>query len=513
MKRVSKSYQLANQLSDGFLPLIAVAILLPVLVLSGFGIVALINNGQWLLFFGLIAISCLLVFVPYWIIRRKKVVSRAVNDDLAPLDVAGNPQWGEFENQVWDEMSHLIQQQLTEAPEWEALQAHSYVLVAEVADRFNQGRSSQRLSFTAPEFLLMVEEVSRRYRHFLQEHVPFAEKITLKSLKQGYELKDKVGYAKSAYDIYRLFRIATPTGWLAEARGLVLGKLFDDVSLEVQNKLKTTLLQEVASVAIDLYSGHFKLDDASVPHSKMFDKDQKSEAIAVEPLRIAVVGQISAGKSSVVNGLLGEMSAEISALPSTDKATTYKCEVEGTDVINLIDLPGIDGSESVNKMLLKQITQSDVVLWVLKSNQSSRQADITLKQMVDDFYAQAKHQNRKAPKIIMLVNQVDKLKPVEEWLPPYDLSDIQTAKGKIILDAVEYNKSLMKTERVIPLSVSQDRLNYNLDVLQENIQEMYQDGINTQLNRRRVEGDSIDYSEQAKRLYRLGKLVFDAAVS
>ncbi|WP_434144995.1 GTPase family protein [Photobacterium leiognathi] len=235
--------------------------------------------------------------------------------------------------------------------------------------------------------------------------------------------------------------------------------------------------------------------------------------MAVEPLRIAVIGQISAGKSSVVNGLLGEMSAEISALPSTDKATTYKCEVEGTDVINLIDLPGIDGSESVNKMLLKQITQSDVVLWVLKANQSSRQADITLKQMVDDFYVQAKHQNRKAPKIIMLVNQVDKLKPVEEWLPPYDLSDIQTAKGKIILDAVEYNKSLMKTERVIPLSVSQDRLNYNLDVLQENIQEMYQDGINTQLNRRRVEGDSIDYAEQAKRLYRLGKLVFDAAVS
>ncbi len=75
----------------------------------------------------------------------------------------------------------------------------------------------------------------------------------------------------------------------------------------------------------------------------------------------------------------------------------------------------------------------------------------------------------------------------------------------------------MKTERVIPLSVSQDRFNYNLDVLQENIQEMYQDGINTQLNRRRVEGDNAGRFQridlQDKRLYRLGKLVFDAAVS
>ncbi len=39
---------------------------------------------------------------------------------------------------------------------------------------------------------------------------------------------------------------------LSEARGLVVGKLFDDVSAEVQSKLKATLLQEVASVAIDL---------------------------------------------------------------------------------------------------------------------------------------------------------------------------------------------------------------------------------------------------------------------
>ncbi|PSV37250.1 GTPase [Photobacterium sp. GB-27] len=512
MKRVNKSYQLISQLSDGFIPLVAVAILLPVVVLSGFGIVALINNGQWILFFALIAISCLIVFVPYWFIRRKRVVSDAVSDDLAPLHVEGNPQWGAHENQVWQEVTLIIQQQLSDAPEWESLQAHAYVLVAEVADRFNKGKSAQRLSFTAPEFLLMVEEVSRRYRYFLQEHVPFAEKITLKSLQQGYQLKDKVGYAKSAYDVYRLFRIATPTGWLAEARGLVLGKLFDDVSLEVQTKLKMTLLQEVASVAIDLYSGHFKLDDASVPHSKMHDKDQQAEAVPIEPLRVAVIGQISAGKSSVVNGLLGEMSAEISALPSTDKATTYRCEVEGTDVINLIDLPGIDGTESINQMLLKQVTQSDVVLWVLKANQSSRQADIMLKQMIEEFYTQPKNQHRKAPKIIVLVNQVDKLKPVDEWLPPYDLNDIQTKKGEIILDAVSYNQNLMKSDTIIPLSVSSERLTYNLDVLQETIQEVYQEGINTQLNRRRIDGDRIDYTEQAQRLYRLGKLVFDAAV-
>ena len=94
----------------------------------------------------------------------------------------------------------------------------------------------------------------------------------------------------------------------------------------------------------------------------------------------------------------------------------------------------------------------------------------------------------------------------------YYWNDIQTNKGKIILDAVNYNQNLMKSDIIIPLSISSEKLTYNLDVLQEKIQEVYQEGINTQLNRRRIDGDRIDYTEQAQRLYRLGKLVFDAAV-
>jgi hypothetical protein len=273
MKRVNKSYQLINQLSEGFLPLLMLAVCLPIMVLAGFGVVDLIQQGQWLLFFAIIAGGCLLAFLPYWWLRRKRVVADAVMDDIAPLHVAANPQWSEHDQQVWQQMALVIDQQLAEDAAWESLQAHAYVLVADVAAQYHQQSSSQKLAFTAPEFLMMVEEVSRRYRHFLQQHVPFSEKITLTSLKQGYAIKDKMGYAKSAYDVYRLFRIATPTGWLAEVRGLVVGKLFDDVSAEVQSKLKATLLQEVASVAIDLYSGRFKLDDAAVPHSQLQDHD------------------------------------------------------------------------------------------------------------------------------------------------------------------------------------------------------------------------------------------------
>ena len=78
MKRVNKSYRLVSQLSDGFIPLVAVAILLPVIVLSGFGIVALINNGQWILFFALIAI--------FW----KPIKSLLINGDRVRERKAAN---------------------------------------------------------------------------------------------------------------------------------------------------------------------------------------------------------------------------------------------------------------------------------------------------------------------------------------------------------------------------------------------------------------------------------------
>jgi hypothetical protein len=157
------------------------------------------------------------------------------------------------------------------------------------------------------------------------------------------------------------------------------------------------------------------------------------------------------------------------------------------------------------------MTESDVVIWVLKANQSSRQLDVMLKAALDAFYKQPANQHRKAPKVIMLVNQVDKLKPIDEWLPPYDLESPQTDKGRIIGDAVNYNREVMQAEYILPFSVSSDRIPYNLDSLQSQLQQVYQDGINTQLNRRRAQGETIDYTEQAKRLYRLGKLVFDAA--
>ncbi|MGF1759760.1 dynamin family protein [Photobacterium sagamiensis] len=509
MKPIKNSYQLMSRVSDGFVPLMITAIILPFGVLAVFGVISLFEKGYWLLFLIIIAVLCLAIFLPYLWLRRNHKIEGSTAEEFAEIMVKPSLQWADFDRQVWQSQNAMIDQQLAESADWTSLRSHAFTIVSEVARQYHPETKAKELAFSAPEFLLMVEEVSRRYRRLLHDHVPFSEKIRITTLKQGYEQKDKVQTAKKAYDIYRVFRAITPAGWIAEARGQIIGRLFDEVSAEVQAKLKKALLQEVVSVAIDLYSGRFQAKDTELQHSHAADLDEERLAPDIDPLRVTIIGQVSAGKSSVVNAITGSMVAEVSALPSTDCVTVHKCEVEGIDLVHLVDLPGIDGNPKTESLIFEQIINSDLVFWVLKANQSARALDSQLKSKVDAFYADAANRSRKKPQIMALVNQVDRLQPVQEWSPPYDLTSGDSAKAMIIKEAVEYNRALLNPDKILPLCVGEGKTAYNLDQISEFLQTAYESGVNTQLNRRRLEHGKLALGEQAKRLYRLGKKMFE----
>ncbi|RWX57454.1 GTPase family protein [Photobacterium chitinilyticum] len=508
MKRTRNSIEALAQVSKGVVPLLAASLFIPVLILAVIGVVSLIQDGRWLLFAVLVAISSVAVIIPYVLFRNLRKADEQALETIPDYDVEPSGQWSEFDNNTWKALNQRIDTLLNINSEWDGLRDHALVLAMEVAEKYHPDKRSKELAFTAPEFLLMVEEVSHRYRHFLLNHVPFAEKIRLTTLKQGYQQKDKLGKAKQVYDIYRVFRAMTPAGLVAEARGQILGRIFDEVSDEVQAKLKRVLLQEVASVAIDLYSGRFAAKDSELGVSSVLSSDQEKLVAEVEPLRVAVIGQISAGKSSLINAIIGNMVAEVSALPSTDCQMLHRCEVEGVDWVHLVDLPGIDGSPETNALLLEQITNSDLVFWVLKANQSARQLDVALRQMVEAFYRDEKQRNRKKPRILALLSQVDRLQPVSEWHPPYDVNNPSSAKAETIKAALFYNQQQLAPDEIIPVAVCDDKANYNIEQIAEILLFNYENGINTQLNRRRLEHQKIDLVDQVKRLYRLGEKAF-----
>ncbi|MGF1727700.1 GTPase family protein [Photobacterium nomapromontoriensis] len=507
MKRTKNSVGLLSRYSASVIPLLLIALVLPVLTLTVLGLISVYQNGYWLELSLLVVASSLLVMGGFFWLRRSTTGPQITDDALkGEYSVAPSGEWGAFDRAIWDELDQQIAELLAQDASWVGLREHSLTLAMQVANRYYPERKGHELAFTAPEFLLMLEQVSHRYRHFLLNHVPFAEHLKLSMLQRGYQYKDKLGTAKKAYDIYRIFRALTPAGLIAEARGQLIGHLFDEVSDEVQRKLKTVLLQEVISVAIDLYRGHFTVTDGELEESAGSKRDSQQIATELEPLRVAVLGQVSAGKSSFINAFIGSMVAEVSAIPSTDNIIIHRCDVEGIDIIHLVDLPGIDGSKQIDQLLLEQVTQSDVVFWVVKANQPARQLDVALRQQVDDFYQQAVNRSRKKPRIIMLLNQIDRLQPISEWYPPYDLTHPKGQKGETIKAALEYNVTQLEPDDAIVFAMPDQQPVYNLPAVGESLLAAFEDGVNTQLNRRRIEHSSVALSQQAKRLYRLGKV-------
>ena len=508
MKRTRSGISVLSRLSRGIIPLLLALVIIPVLILAVIGIVSLVQQGYWLWFVILLAISSLVVALGYLALGRQQQAEKQALEALPGVDVKPSGQWSEFDHKVWLGLTGRIDDLLKIDSEWHAMRAHALQLVADTSGYYNPGKADKELSFTAPEFLLMVEEISHRYRQFLLSHVPFAENIRLRTLVRGYEQKEKIGIAKQVYDIYRVFRAMTPAGLVAEARGQILGRIFDDVSVEAQCQLKRVLLQEVAAVAIDLYSGRFAARDNELAASRLSASDQTRFAADIEPLRIAVVGQISAGKSSLINAIAGSMVAEVNTLPTTDNIMIHRCEVEGIDLIHLVDLPGIDGRPATSKLLLEQIQNSDMVFWVLKANQPARLLDVELKQQLDAFYNNEKQRGRKKPLILALLNQVDRLQPLHEWQPPYNLEQPDSAKAEIMRAALDYNCQQLNPDEIMAVAVIDGQANYNIEQIADFLLHNYENGVNTQLNRRRMEHGSVALNEQAKRLYRLAERAF-----
>ena len=490
------------------MPLLAIALILPVLILGVFGLVALIDYGYILHFVALLAVCALLITALRWTLQRPTPGTVPLAEEGL---VTASADWGDYDTRVWDRLNRKIAEQLEENAQWCHLQEHALALIKAAAENYHNKGSRKELAFSIPELLMMVEEISRRYRLLLKTHVPFIESTRLSLLAQGYDNKENLmsGYrsAKWVWNSYRIVRLVNPlTAVLAELRSQVIGKMMTQVSAEFQLKLKQALLQEVVSVAIDLYSGRFrgKEHDQATP-----GQDSKNMAPPLEPLRICFVGQTGSGKSSIINALVDAMVAEVNPLPSTSATTVHRCHIDGMEMVHLVDLPGLDGNEKTTKNLLKEVTSCDLIIWVLKANQPARSLDSDFKQQLDAFYLATARRSQKRPVMIAVLNQVDRLPPVSEWRPPYDLEHPETPKAKAIIAALEYNRDLLGFNELIPLAVAENQPTYHLDKLKGLLDTSYQQGLQTQLNRRRIETGGVGgISDQAGRLYQSGKSLF-----
>jgi uncharacterized protein len=198
-----------------------------------------------------------------------------------------------------------------------------------------------------------------------------------------------------------------------------------------------------------------------------------------EPLevRIAVVGQVKAGKSSLINALLGSQQAAVDVLPQTRQVQRYELRAPAAehpasaaaehsdrvaaDRLILLDTAGYADAGATREQLAEMheaLRDADLVLLVMDAASPARRAEA---QLLEEFDAwlQANLQ-RKLPPVLGVLTHVDRLRPTLEWSPPYDWRHPSRPKEYSLAGAVDYTREQFGAQlaAVVPVCTDGDRL-------------------------------------------------------
>ncbi|PMJ89751.1 GTPase [Vibrio sp. 10N.261.55.A7] len=520
--RWRKARQILAHLAEGGVGFGLILAVMPTIVIACFGLYLSFKYGYLIELSITLMILSVLGLIPvlwerYQSNKRSKPTPVEQHDADSDF-VKASSDWSERENEIWARAKDQANDLLSKDDEWASLYVHGLCVAEHVAKEYGKGD----LEFSLPEGLQLLEEVSRRYRETLVEHLPAVESIKVSQIKWVYQMQEK--YGDDALTLARFANLGR-RAYLAymnpiklindEIRNKILATESSSRYTALQINAKRALLHEVASVSVDLYSGRFTISDDDISASNVSAKDNVDQAMPLEPIRIVIVGQSSSGKSSFVNRFIGEFSAEVDVLPTSEGITTYLTENVNKEPLRIVDLQGLDGSEETNKRTLQEMVNADIVVWLLKANQSSRQLDHALKKTFDDYFVEHKNITHKRPILFGIVSHVDRLSPQSEWSPPYDLDRPVREKAKNIVAALKYNQELLEFDEVLPIVLSSTRRNnsvssnderddFGFEQVKCQLEQYYDNAKNVQRNRQRRDSKpgKIMLLEYGKRLYR-----------
>lgn len=470
--------------------LVLLGLLLPTLSLVPFGSIWLWQQG-YLIYWA--AAACLVIFATYLFQRRifparapsAAQAASASGDDTGEL--AKTMGWSPLEEQAMADVEALLRGlDLDTLGDWDALFDLGHRTIDTVARRLHPGRSDPLWQFTPPEALAIIERVSRRLRMIAVEKVPFGDKITVAQAMNLYRWRGAVDYLEKAWDIWRILRVANPvTAATHEVRERLSNELIQWGRDEVTRRFVEAYVREIGRAAIDLYGGRLRVTSRSLGSYVSGESAADADVIKgtrAEPLRILVAGQVSAGKSSLVNALAAEAKAAVDALPATASFTPYALQREGFPAAVIIDSPGLAAGGEASEQLIERAADCDLVLWVVGAHRADRHVDQQALQAFRQHFAS--RLNRRRPPIVLVLTHIDRLRPFDEWAPPYDLSAPQTPKAQTIraaADAIAADLSF-SPEDTVPVSLRAGAT-YNVETVWQRIADALPEAMRAQLLR------------------------------
>ncbi len=398
---------------------------------------------------------------------------RGLRRSLRPPQVEPDPSWPPQGMEVWRQVEQLAAQVEDEGlalDRPEQLVAAVRRVVEVVARYYHPEAADPWLEIPFPHVMRIVELVARDLRKAALGYVPGSHILTIGDIAR---LQKLAGIAQRSYIWYRIASLVVnaPAGFFREARDAVFGQLKDMSAQTAKRWAIGYFVRRTGYYAIKLYSNQLVLDDALPADAPLRqsrrdagEDAKRSGMLDKEPLRILVVGQKKSGKSSLVNALFGQYRAATDVVPRTELVEPYVLRREGREQAVILDTAGYDIAEP-GEMLrpwIEQLHGCDMVVCVCSAASAAREADRRfLVALRAEFQ---KNPDRHLPVVIVALTHVDRLRPLQEWNPPYRLDPPEGPKAEQIAGAVEATAADLEIPPadVIPVCLVPERI-YNVE--------------------------------------------------
>jgi predicted GTPase len=436
--------------------LVTVLVSIPLILMCGVGGWALWQSGHWFWISWTLTICWSAAWLIYRFARRVEVPLPEIGSkihwtprdhDAAALIEAEQKRVSEFTGEQLADPQFYV--------------TRSIELATEFARHYHPNATDPLGSASVVEILTTAQLVTADLETTLRESVPGSHLITV---SQWRLLAKAPAWWRNLSNI----------GWLAAivfnpaslARYAVSRTFVEPLSKQLQTNILGTFyalfVRQLGFYLIELNSGRLRGGSAAyraAMHKLEPVEPSESGEVTQVPtpvtVTIAVIGQVKAGKSSLVNCLLGEQKAAVDVLPLTRNVQRYDLRSDDrSDRLILLDTPGYSDSGATQEQLaetFEAVRNADIVLLVMDVRSPAKQADVSTLDKLDAWFEQ-KHQF-KPPAIVGVVSKIDGLSPLMEWSPPYSWENPNRPKEKNIRAALEFAKETFgnRLSSIIPV--------------------------------------------------------------
>lgn len=416
-------------------------------------------------------------------VNQLEAVMAEVSQELESSAPISNQSAGNIDvtTQAETALQNILQVAQNDPPIWEDWQTfwqRCQELVVAISHIYHPEVKYPLLNIYVPQAYGLIRGTVDDLDVWMQKLSPALNQVTVGQVYQAYEV-----YRQLEPSARKLLRAWSWAQWLLNPAVAVAKRASQGYANQANQQLLANLsqllreaaLRNLCRQAVTLYSGDTLPVEAAVttptlPQAKtqtLRDILTQAEPITVveeKPVNILLVGRTGSGKSSLINTLFQAELAEVDVLPSTDKIQSYHWQAEEGETLTLWDTPGYEqvNRGELQEQVLDFAHNADLLLLVTPALDPALQMDV-------DFLQAVQGQNSDLP-VITIVTQVDKLRPIREWEPPYDWQWGEKPKEVAIRQATAYRAELLGDlcDRIFPVVTGDsntNRLAWGIDAL------------------------------------------------